>query len=327
MIGRLFERLFGERFRRDKKGWGIRMAVGALLLAASLFFLGYVVYQGRDALWQHLRQLDWRLAGLAFALYPLGLVPVTWAWHRTMSRMGGCVDLRTNVRLYCLSSLPKRIPSSIWYIASRVALYRDRGVSPATTLAATAMETTWFVLAGFVVFLLSLPFGTGLAQAEALDVRLIGVAGACLALALAAPLWAPLLLRGVRWLLGRLGVEAPVGLHARDVLPLLGISALAWIGGGMVLYVLTNAVTSLPLSQLPALLGAWGAAGAISMSAGLLVSGMGLRELTLAVLLGRLMPLPVAAAVSLLFRLLLTVGEFVWALVFAALTGFRRESP
>jgi hypothetical protein len=146
-------------------------------------------------------------------------------------------------------------------------------------------------------------------------------------LALGAPLWAPLLLRGVRWLLGRLGVALPIELNARDVPSFLGISGLAWIGGGSVLYVLANAVTPVSVSQLPALVGAWGAAGAISMSVGLLVSGMGLRELTLTVLLGRLMPLPIAAAVSLLFRLLLTVGEFAWALVFVAIIRLTGESP
>lgn len=327
MIKRVLGGIAGARHRRDKKGWWIRVAAGGVLLTASFFFLGYVVYQGWDTFLPLLRQVDWRLVGLAFALYPLGLVPVTWAWHRMMSRIGGCKDARTNVRLYCLSSLPKRIPSSIWYIASRIVLYRDRDVRPAVTLAATALETTWFVLAGFALYLLSLPFGTGLSEPGELDWRLIGVAGTCLVLALSSSLWAPLLLRGVRWLLGRLGVALPIVLNAWDVLSFLGISGLAWIGGGIVLYVLANAVTSVPVSQLPALLGAWGAAGATSMSAGLLVSGMGLRELTLTVLLGRLMPLPVAAAVSLLFRLLLTVGEFVWALVFVALTRLASESP
>jgi uncharacterized membrane protein YbhN (UPF0104 family) len=75
------------------------------------------------------------------------------------------------------------------------------------------------------------------------------------------------------------------------------------------------------------LIGAWAAAGAVSLTAGLLVQGMGLREVTLAVLLGNHMPLPVAAAVSLLFRVLLTVGEFIWALVFSWLATRYPQSP
>jgi hypothetical protein len=125
-----------------------------------------------------------------------------------------------------------------------------------------------------------------------------------------------------------MGVAVSVRLVARDVLSLLGLSALAWIGGGLVLYVLANAVMPVPPTYIPALIGAWAASGAVSLSAGLLVSGMGLREVTLTVLLGSLVPLPVAVAISVLFRVLLMLGEFVWALVFAALTGgIRRITP
>jgi uncharacterized membrane protein YbhN (UPF0104 family) len=320
----LVERLL-ERPARGTKGWWLRVAVGAVLLAASLFFLGFVLYRGRETLWQTLRDVDWRLLGVAFVLFLLGYLPVTWAWHRLMSRMGGCPDLRTNVRLYSLSCLPKRIPSSVWYIASRVVLYRDEGIDPALTLAATALETVFLVLSGLSVFLLSLPFWGAAAEALQLDGRLAVVAGVCLLLALASPLWSPLLLRGVRWLLARMGVAASFDLAARDVLPLLGFCALAWVGGGVMLYVLANAVTPVPASHLPALIGAWAASGAVSFSAGLLVSGMGLREVTLTMLLAHLAPLSVAVAIVLLFRVLLMVGEFVWALVFALLTGGIRR--
>lgn len=316
----LIERIL-ERPQRGTRGWWLRVAVGVALLVVSLFFLGYVLYRGRETLWDTLRQVDARLLGLAFLLYPLGLVPVSWAWHRLMARLGGCPDWHTNVRLYNLSSLPKRIPSSAWYIASRVVLYRDQGVDSALTLTATALETIWLVLSGLSIYLLSLPFGDLAGETAQTDGRLVVVAGACLALTLASPLWSPLLLRGARWFLARLGISVAVQLNARDVPPLLGLAGLAWVGGGVVLYVLANAVTPVPLAHLPALIGAWAAAGAVSLSAGLLVSGMGLREVTLTVLLGNLVPLPVAVAIALLFRVLLMVGEFVWALVFAALAG------
>lgn len=316
----LIARLLG-RPERGTKGWWLRVTVGAALLAASLFFLGYVLYRWRETLWDTLRQVDARLFALAFLLYPLGLVPVSWAWHLLMARLGGCSNWRTNVRLYNLSSLPKRIPSSIWYIASRVVLYRDQGVDSALTLTATALETIWLVLSGLSIYLLSLPFWVGVGEPAQLDLRLVAVAAACLALTLASPFWSPLLLRGVRWLLARMGIAVSVRLAARDVLPLLGLSGLAWVGGGIVLYVVANAMTPVPPAQLPAVIGAWAASGAVSLSAGLLVSGMGLREVTLTVLLGNLVPLPVAVAISLLFRVLLMVGELVWALVFATLAG------
>lgn len=321
----LIKRVLGARTASGQprgKGWWIRMAISGLMLALSFAFMVYVVYAGWDSLRAQFSNLNWWLLGAAFLSYPLGFVPVLWGWHVTMSRVGGCSNARTNVRLYSLSCLPKRIPGSIWYIASRVALYRDHETSPALTLAATAMETAWLVLSGMSVYLLSLA-----ASATALDPRLRGIAIAGFVLTCAAPMWAPLLLRGVRWLLARRGMSVEIVLRPGDVLRLLGISGLAWVGGGLVLCVLASAVTRVRPADLPALIGAWAAAGAVSLTAGLLVQGMGLREVTLAVLLGRHMPLPVAAAVSLLFRLLLTVGEFIWALIFSWLATLYPQSP
>jgi hypothetical protein len=141
-----------------------------------------------------------------------------------------------------------------------------------------------------------------------------GVAIAVLLLALTAPIWTPVFFRGLRRMLAGVGVSVPVDLGSRDVLYLLGTSTLAWIGGGWLLYLVSRAVTTVPFMELPHLIGIWGAAGAVSLVAGFLVQGMGLREVTLTMLLTQFMPLPVAALVSVLFRLLLTVGEVLWAL-------------
>jgi uncharacterized membrane protein YbhN (UPF0104 family) len=314
-----------DRPERGTRRWWLRIAISAALLAVSLFFMAYVLYSGRDTLFKTLAESDWRLLGLAFLAYPLGFAPVIWSWHLLIARIGDCSDWRTNVQLYCLSCLPRRIPTPIWHIASRVVLYRDRGVDSALTLTATALETVWLVLVGLSVYLVSLPLGLPAGESAQRVGWLLGVAAFCSVLALASPVWVPPLLRGVRWLLARFGVSVSVELRTRDVLRYLVLAGVAWVGGGVVLFVLANAVTPLQLAQLPALVGAWAAAGAVSLSIGQLVSGMGLREVTLTVLLANFMPLPVAVAVSLLFRVLLMVGEFAWALFFAALAGIVRR--
>lgn len=315
LVKRILDAVAGQE-RRGGRNWRVGKIAGGAMLAASLLFLIYAVYAGRDTLLVYSRHLNWWLLAAALLLYPLGFVPVLWGWHVTMGRIGGCQDMRANVRLYSLSCLPKRIPGSIWYIASRVALYREHHVGSTITLAATAMETVLLILSGLSIYLLSLAV-----RPVELDPRLSGVAIVCFMLVLAAPKWAPLLHRGLRQLLARMGTPIPVELHPTDVLRLLGISGLAWVGGGLVLYILANAVTTVPLGDLPILVGDWGAAGAIGLTAGLLVHGMGLREVTLAVLLSSYMPLSVAVVVSLLFRLLLTGGEFIWALIFAWLAA------
>jgi len=296
------------------RGRRARMVASALMLAASLFFMAYAVYAGWDALQAHFQHLNYRLLAAALLMYPLGFVPVLWGWHAIMGRMGGCRDIRTNVRLYSLSCLPKRIPGSIWHITSRLLLYRECQVSYGTTLAAMAIETILLVLSGLSIYALSLL----LTPAE-LNPKLREAAAVAVALTLAAVVCTPVLNRGLRWLLTHLGMPGTVEIRPGQVLQILGIFGLAWVGGGLVLYVLTAGVTPSLAGQAPILVGAWGAAGAVSLMAGLLVHGMGLREITLAVLLSAHAPLSVAVVVSILFRLLLTVGELIWALIFVGL--------
>jgi len=102
------------------------------------------------------------------------------------------------------------------------------------------------------------------------------------------------------------------------------IYCLAWVLGGFDLYLLANAIYPVSPQLLPAVIGAWAAAGAVSFVASYLIQGMGVTEVTLAALLSRFLPLPVSIVVVILFRLLLTVSEVGWALLVAwGLSGFK----
>lgn len=305
-----------ELWPRRSRPRELRLIAGILILIGSFLFLGYATYLGWDTLKAHLRNFNYWFLGLAVLCYPLGFVPTIWNWHAIMTRVGGFDSVRKNARAYCLSCLPKRIPGVIWYIGSRIALYREHEVGAPATLAATAIETVTLVLSGISVYILASGVGSLTMHSTLRDSAI-----AASILALTAPLWTPVLYRGIRKVLARVGVSVSVEFSSLDVWYLLGISALAWAGGGWILYLVANAVTAVPLRELPNLIGVWGAAGAVSLVAGLLVQGMGLREVTLAILLRRLMPLPVAAVVSVLFRLLLMVGEVLWALIIMWVAG------
>jgi hypothetical protein len=95
---------------------------------------------------------------------------------------------------------------------------------------------------------------------------------------------------------------------------------IAWFGGGLILFVLTQAIYPMEFSKLPALVGAWGAAGAVSLTIGIGIQGLGIREITLSALLSLLMPPILAIILAIAFRLVLTAGEFLWVLLFIWLT-------
>lgn len=292
----------------------IRFIISGIMLIASFSFLIHALYTGWTELQFSFQELNYWLLMIALLLYPLGFLPLVWVWHKVMCCIGGCCNFKTNMRLYSLSCLPKRIPGAIWYVSTRMALYQEYRINCFITLIATAIEVICLIFSGFLLYLLS-----SLAGAISPNLRLTSVAIIFVILMLAFLIWTPFVHWILRWLRQRNLVRKATEFKSWDALQILGMSIVAWLGGGALLYVLSNAVTQIPLMQLPGLIGAWSIAGTVGLAAGLFVQGLGLREVTLAIMLSNYMPLPLAAAVSLLFRLLLTVGEFVWALLFASL--------
>jgi hypothetical protein len=133
--------------------------------------------------------------------------------------------------------------------------------------------------------------------------------------------------RLIGWLAARAGAEPNLRLRRRDLMILMGGYIIAWIGGGCVLFMLGRGVVPLALDQLPFIIASWAGAGVVSVVAQFAVGNMGLRELALATLLNAALPLPAAVLISILFRLLLMIGEVSWSLAFAgAASGLLRWS-
>ena len=287
------------------------------IMFTSLIFVIYAIYSN----WQHLKAYDWQIHPkyllLAFLFYPFGMLPTAAAWHQLMRMLGGEPSWRINLRFYSLSSLSRRIPGMIWHVASRLALYHNRQVSPMLTITATALEVVFLALTGFTIYLLTLAITSTKIHPGLRIIVLIAAA-----LFTASILWMPSLNRISGRLLRRFHVDQIPELHRGDIVKLVGLMVSAWIGGGIILFVLTQGLTQLPLSidYLVMTIGAWSASGAVSLTIGVLVQGAGLREVTLSALLSATMPLPIALIVSIAFRLLILIGETAWALIFTWIT-------
>jgi hypothetical protein len=300
----------------------VRRLLAILLAVASLLFLGYAVYANR----QLIQEGEWRFNGwmmaLAFLIYPAGYAPLILSWVTTMGMLDARLDFWTHTRLYSLSNLPKRIPGPMWYIGSRTMLYKAQGVSHSRTLIGTALETVGLILSGLVTYVIFVALSP-----LAADLRLL-IPGVVAAFAVGLLVWRIAWVnRLIRWLAARSGGEWNLTLARRQLLMLMGGYAIAWIGGGVVLYILGRGVVSLPLDQVPFFIGCWAGAGVVSVVAQFVVGNMGLRELALATLLSTTLPVPTAVLLSILFRLLLMIGEFLWSLAFAGMASWVLGRP
>jgi hypothetical protein len=84
---------------------------------------------------------------------------------------------------------------------------------------------------------------------------------------------------------------------------------MAWLMGGIMLAQIVGAFSVIGPQQLVYFIGAWSIAGAGGMLTVLLPSSFGVTELALTFFLSRMLPLPLAATVAVLTRILTTLGE------------------
>jgi hypothetical protein len=93
----------------------------------------------------------------------------------------------------------------------------------------------------------------------------------------------------------------------------LFIYFLIWMIGGVVLYLMTISFYPLNLSVLPNIIGAWCLSGSVAILMVFLPVGLGLRELTLGLLLSSILPPGISAVIAILSRIIFTIFEIILA--------------
>lgn len=291
----------------------VRLA-SVLVIGLPFFFIGYTLYQN----WQEITQFAWSInylyLALSFVVYSLALGLAILSWGAIMRKFGGDCSFMKNARIYCLSSLARRIPGTLWYVAGRVYWYEKEGIPKLATSAGVLWEMIVLILSGFFVYLLSLPVRRGL-----------GSVGSPYLVLLAVPLglvvmYPSVLSRSLNSLLRRLGRrQVVITVNQKDTVSWLVRYALVWVMGGLILFLFVNAFAPIPLVHLPAVIGIWGLSGAVASLAFFVPAGLGIKEVTLVLLLSQYLPLSIATVLALLLRVWLTLSELIWTLVFLGL--------
>jgi glycosyltransferase 2 family protein len=264
--------------------------------------------------YESILDFPWRLhagyIGLAAVFHSLALWVTFWVWHLMIRALGDFGALAPNVRFYYVSTLAKRIPTGLPYIGGRLLLYKQVNVSAAAVLNCIFLENLLIGTGGILFFVALLPiYAAPIEPVVRVGLTVLG----CV-------LVAALLLRSgfavefTNWVLARLG---KAGLERfptrRELFAWIGWYVLPWPLAGFSLYYallgFTDAVTvsvqdALMISTLATL---------VTLLNFVIPAGLGLKELTLAALLTPWMPLPTAIVVSLLYRLLHTLNEVLWA--------------
>jgi len=223
-----------------------------------------------------------------------------------MGRLTGVRDLRKHLKYYIYTNLLRRLPAPLLYIFGRVYLYEREGIAKSAMVTISLLEWILIILSGMIVYLLTLPFFPLLPNWHSpwfpVGTLIAGVL-----------LLHPRIIRAVLRLWGK--QEFIVSFGYGDVLVWLVIYSLVWIGGGLMLYASINSLYAISLASLPAVIGAWVLSGVITTLIFVTSAGLGLKELTLSILLSRVIPLPLAIIVALLMRVCLVLFEIIWGII------------
>jgi hypothetical protein len=300
------------RIVHDLKKANHRVVAGLMLLL-SVAILGGLFYSQKDAFFSRTWILDWRFIAIAFVIHLLALLSVSSVWGWIMNTLATPLPISAHIRNYIFSNLAKRIPGTIWYIAGRGYLYRQDNISLGMISVASSVELAITILSGIIV---SLVFAFPDLVSSRSQGILIAI-GAVLCLLLVHP-------RIIRWLFVKLNIKPEHELRYILILQWIGFYIFCWLLTGLLVYILANAIITVPVQDLPVFIGSWALSGVISASFFFFPSNLGVTEVSLSLLLSRIMPSSTAVVVAVLTRAAVTIFEIVWVLIF--LTLFRPKA-
>jgi uncharacterized membrane protein YbhN (UPF0104 family) len=278
-----------------------RFGYSLIFLVIAAGILSYLLYSQREILINYDWDIDWIQVLISFIVFSfdLLLVVIVWAW--IMDSLGRKLNLSTHFVYYSLSNITKRIPGTIWYIASRAQLYKSNQIDAKLTSVASGVEYAISILGSILVSLLfAIPIIIRYAYSPYLFILVILIGSV-----MVHP-------RVISWILHKMNVEA-TSLEYRLIFKSLIAYILIWILGGIVLFFIANSIYPIPLSNLAYVIGTWCFVGFISSILLFSPSNLGLTEVGLSLLLANIMPSSIAVIVSVFGRVLITIFELIWA--------------
>ncbi|WP_194383513.1 lysylphosphatidylglycerol synthase domain-containing protein [Microbacterium luteum] len=312
------------RWRRRALRW----ALTVLVVGVVGYFFAVALWDNWDAIAAEQLAFSpwWIVATVVFAL----AVPLTGLlWGHIVrvldTDLDGRVSVAEAIAVQCASWLLKYIPGQVGSVVNKVVWAGKKGVSRSLVLITFVYENVFLQFASIVPSALILLLSLG-PEIFGENATLL-VVPVLVLVPLAAVLYPPIFHRLVSIPARRaLKREVPkeyflsTGRTLAYIVGFLGPRALNGIGFVMI----AATVSTVPPAQWLPFAAAYVLAGAIGILAFFVPSGLGVREAVIVLVLSQYIPVAEAIVISLLARLLSTVGDGLVALIYI---GIRRTIP
>lgn len=285
-----------------------------LLYAIGLLFIIIYLFKNQDQFLNSISQINLYFLIFPIILYPVGLIPTAIAWHFLLKMINEERTAIYDIYLYSLSIFSKHIPGYIWFLGSRSLVYKKENISNKNTIFLTILESILLSISGFI---LSLPFilvNRNLFSKNSL----LFLISFCLIMIL---LFFGLTITPAKSFIKKISLKLfsedysiPNLLNKYVFYSVLSMF-FGWIGGGLLLLFIIRCFIPVQFTSFLLACGIWGFSGAVSLSLGVLIQGLGIREITMALLLTVVLTPIQAASASILFRVILLIGEIFWVII------------
>lgn len=284
---------------REQSGGHIFLMIGAILF--SFVVLGLLVYRERVVFLNYDWQLRWHFIVQGFLVFTVALFLAALVWADTMRAMGSTLSIWLHVYYYCISHVAKRIPGTVWYVASRGLLYKKHDEPMLHVSVATGIEFVITFFAGALVSLAAVSYSLiQISQRNILS--LVGII--LLGLLLVHP-------NCVNWVLKkRKFVDLPKWNYIDIIRWLIGYVVI-YILGGVILFLIGNAVVPIDVKHLPYIISIWSFIATLSVVVFFLPSNLGFNEVGLSLLLSAITSSSLAVLIAILTRFLIIIYELI----------------
>jgi glycosyltransferase 2 family protein len=277
------------------------------LLAAAVGLAVYGLASQWNQVQADLAKLAWYdVAGAALcAIAGLGCMML--AWRTLLADLGSPLPLPASIRVMFVGQLGKYVPGAVWALAAQVELASDHQVPRRRSATASLVGMATTLAVGLLAAGVTLPFTSANAARHYWWVLAITpLAAACLY----PPVNKFFLDRALK-IARRPPLEKPVSLPG--MARALAWTTLGWLCYGAHAWLLISVFTGKGSQVFALSLGAYALAWSVGFLIVVFPGGIGPRELALIAVLAPVMPSASALVVALVSRVVMTVGDLVWA--------------
>lgn len=306
----------------------LTIAIRIVAIALVVWFVGGMVVSSFHDLRSSEISVRWGWVVASGIAYLVALLPMAWFWHRTLLSTGTNVTWSETLAAYYLGHLGKYVPGKFMVVALRTGALRGDGRKTSHIAAAVFVETLTMMAVGAVMACALLALTDRIAE---LSPWLLPIM-ATLAVVAAAPTLPPVMHRLLMWRSSQKpSIDTTNNIQkAFDIgWSLIGLgwlaSVLTWAGLAASLWMVIKALGASPPTDVITLQTLLLAvtlpvvAGFLSLVPG----GIGVRDSLMLVMLGPLLPQPLALLTAILARLVWVISE---CLAYGIIEGLRRYS-